>query len=500
MQWLIELGSHPVLGDAVYLVAALAALVLRQLAHRSRLGRDLDASFSLIALGLVVGAASIAVEVAGFTRAAPYLDAVFVCAVAVGAVRAVITFFVDFYLRQREGAAVSAIFRDVASIVAYFLVVVFVLRLTLDINLASLVATSAVLTVIVGLALQDVLGNLFSGLALEMEAHYDPGDWVRVGNFEGRVQETGWRTTRIVTRNNESVSLPNAIISKEGVINYSRPSPLFRDQLELDAAYEIPPNVVKEAIVEVLAADPDVCRTPEAEVRLQEYRDSGIHYDVRYWITDFGARERIRNRLMTALWYAMRRSNVRFPFPARDVFVYTGESAPAAAEAADPVTILRGVHLLEPLSDAEIERLARRVRRLTFGTGETVVRQGDSGDSFYVIERGAAEITLMENGASRRLGHLEAGDFFGEMSLLAGDPRNATVRASGDLVVLEVDRGAFKETLSANPAILEPLSTVAAHRQEARQQSLRELQSARAAVDPQQVRRLRERIKDFFRL
>ena len=177
---------------------------------------------------------------------------------------------------------------------------------TLDINLTSLVATSAVLTVIIGLALQDVLSNLFSGLVLELEAPFSPGDWVRIGAFEGKVEETGWRTTKLRTRVNELVTLPNAMLSKEALVNYSRPDPSFGDTLHFEAAYEAPPNVVKDAVMGVLDAEAAVLRVPRTEVRLMKYGESGVGYAIRYWITDFDNLERIRNRIMTNLWYAFR--------------------------------------------------------------------------------------------------------------------------------------------------------------------------------------------------
>ncbi len=501
MTWWHELRQHPVLGDIILVALALLTLGLRQLAHRSRMGRRFDPAFTLVAIGLLSGAVATGLRLAELTAAAPYFDAACFGALAIGVVQAALTLFIDFYLSQRGGAAVSLIFRDVASVIAYFLVIVVVLRSTLDINLASLITTSAVLTVIVGLALQDVLGNLFSGLVLELEQPFSPGDWVRVGTFEGTVEQTGWRTTRLRTRVNELVTLPNAMLSKEAVVNYSRPDPLYGDTLRFDAAYEAPPNLVKEVVMGVLETDPDVEATPRADVRLECYRESSIGYAIRYWIEDFRALETIRSRILTNTWYALRRANVRMPFPARDVFVYSSAPTMVSAREVDPVATLRAVSLLAPLSDAALAQLVRQVHRHTFGKGEVVVREGEPGDSFYVIEQGSAEVMLGHDGGMRALGQLNAGDFFGEMSLLAGDPRSATVRAASDLSVLVVDRAAFKEIISADPAILEPLSKIATGRQVAQQEHRRSLESLGSeALAAQHAHNLRDRIRIFFGL
>jgi small-conductance mechanosensitive channel/CRP-like cAMP-binding protein len=501
MAWLQELSSHPFLGSFLCLLLALVVLVVRPLARRTRLTRDLDASLTLMMWGLLFGALSTSASALGWSTSVPYLNAVFVGALGIGIVRAALTLFVDLYLSQREGAVISAIFRDVASVIAYFLVIVGVLRSTLDINLASLVATSAVLTVIVGLALQDVLSNLFSGLVLELEAPFNPGDWVRIGAFEGTVEETGWRTTKIRTRVNELVTLPNALMSKEAVVNFSRPDLLYADMLRFDADCAAPPNVVKEAARAVLLAAPDVLRTPEPEIWLDRYGESGIGYVLRFWINNFAERDRIRSRILTNLWYALQRADVRIPFPVRDVFVHHVEPAAVSQDHSALVELLRHVPLLAPLDAEQLQRLAMRVHRHTFGTGETVVREHEPGDSFYVIERGAAEVTLGDDGLAKTLGRLQASDFFGEMSLLAGEARTATVRAVSDLAVLVIDREAFKDIISADPELLEPLSQIAARRHAAQEEYRRQRGTKPAPeAEAQHAQRLRERIKAFFRL
>jgi len=497
MAWFEEIQTHPLLGAAVYIGLAFAMVVLRLLAHRSPLGRRLDFSFSFIATGLIIGGVEIIVRLAGLLAVTPYLDAMLIGSIAIGVVNAVLTLFVHFYLRQRGGAVVSAIFRDIAGLVAYFVVIVVVLRTTLDINVASLIATSAVLTAIIGLALQDMLSNLISGLVLELEAPFSRGDWVRVGSFEGIVEETRWRTTKLRTRVNEIVTLPNVMLSKEAVVNYSRPDPLFGDTLRFDAAYEAPPNVVKQAVLGVFESDPEVATAPRPEVWVERYGESAVGYAIRYWITRFDALHQVRDRLMTNLWYALHRAGVRIPFPARDLFVYSGTQVQQAPEPPEIFGTLRRVPLLAPLDDGALGRLASNVHRLTFGTNEIVVREGDHGDSFYVIERGEAEVVLHNGASTTRLDRIAAGGFFGEMSLLAGEPRTATVRAATDLAVLVVGREAFREIISADPALLGPLSEIAAQRQAAQREQRRSLALPREN-EGQQAQRLLERIKEFF--
>ena len=495
--WLSLEAAHPAFGQALVFVLLLLVMVVRAAMHRTRVHRRLDSAMTLIAFGLVCGEiAAISPERAGIFL---YAEAVFIAAVGIGLARTLLVLFVDYHLRETRGAGVSTIVRDVGSVLVYFFIIILVLRFTLDINLGSLVATSAVLTAIVGLSLQDVLSSVISGLVLELEDPFDPGDWVRVGTFEGRVVETGWRTTKIRTRVNEFITLPNTYLAREPVVNYSRPDPRYGDTLRFEAAYEAPPHSVKEAIHRVLAADPAVLSDPFPEVRTSGFRENGIEYAVRYWIDNFTDLERIRDRLMTNYWYALRRAGIRIPYPARDLFVHSEAIEPAIA-AGDVAATLARVSLLDPLTPGDIEKLAASARRMIFGRDEAIVREGDRGDSFYVIERGGVRIVLGQTNGERgkALAQLGPGDFFGEMSMLAGDPRSATVVADEDTAVVEVGQAAFQQIVAANPAVLEPISQLAARRLSAQQEFRRTAESFQTPGQDPNAQRILQRIRTFF--
>ena len=499
--WLTSVIHSPLRTETVLAVAIIFLVGLRAGLHRSRLSRRLDAGLTLFVVALCALAAATVAAAEGLDSAVPYARAVFAGVLAIALVRVALVLFVDVYLRERRHVKVSAIVRDIVGMGAYFVIVLMVLRATLDINLASLIATSAVLTAIIGLAFQDVLGSIISGLVLEAEEPFAPNDWVRVGAYEGKVVETGWRTTRICTRQNEVIVLPNTYLAREPLVNYSRPDPRHRDSLRFEADYEVPPNTVKAALTGVLHDDPSVLAMPEPEVHTSKYNPSGIEYEVRYWLVDFAALQNIRDRLMTKIWYALRRAQVRMPLPATDVFVHT--AAPLSRfEQGDVAGALTGVPLLAPLVADEVGALAKQVRRLAFARGETIVREGEAGDSFYLVERGVIAVTIRssDGAGAQTLSRMLPGDYFGEMSLLTGEPRSANVVAESDVIVLEIGRAAFEQILIANPALLEPISQIAAHRQEA------QLATRRAhpiippfAQDPA-AQRLRQRIRAFFGL
>ena len=487
--------------EIVLALAIFVVLVVRAIMHRSRLGRRLDAGLTLLIIALCALALGTGAAAEGAQLVVPYARALFAGLLAIALVRIALVLFVDVYLREQHEVKVSAIVRDIVGMGAYFVIVLMVLRATLDINLASLIATSAVLTAIVGLAFQDVLGSIISGLVIEAEEPFAPNDWVRVGAFEGKVVETGWRTTRICTRQNEVIVLPNTYLAREPLVNYTRPDPRHRDSFRFEAGYEVPPNTVKAAVLGVFRDDPSVLDDPEPELHTSKYNPSGLEYEARYWLVDFAGLQTIRDRLMTNVWYGLRRGNIRIPVPATDIFVH---STPPASpfEAGDVAGALAGVPLLSPLAAEELTTMARQVRRLTYAHGETIVREGEPGDSFYLVERGVIAVTIgtRDGGSTQTISRMLPGDYFGEMSLLTGEPRSANVVAESDVVVLEVGRGAFEHILAANPALLEPISQIAAHRQEAQQASRRAQPIIPPFAQDAAAQRLRQRIRAFFGL
>lgn len=492
--------DSPLRAETVIVAAIAVAMALRTALHRTHLGRRLDAGLTLLVIGLLAFALAFAATAEGVMAVVPYARAVGVTALAIAAVRVVMVLLVDVYLRERQQARVSAIVRDSAGLVAYFIIILLVLRATLDINLASLIATSAVLTAIIGLALQDVLGSIISGLVLEAEEPFQCADWVRVGTFEGQVVETGWRTTQIRTRDNELVVLPNTYVAREPLVNYVRPDPRHRDKIRFEAAYEAPPNAVKDAVLGVLRGESAVLREPAPDVHTARFNASGIEYEARYWLTDFARMPDLRDRIMTNIWYAFRRHGIRIPFPATDLFLHHQAPLPAL-EAGDVADGLRRIPLLEPLTPEELALLAGHVRRRVYARGEKIVREGEPGDSIYLIEHGDVRVVIGTTGGNGHLlNRMAAGEYFGEMSLLTGEARSATVIAESDVSVLEVGRPAFEQILVANPALLEPISQIAAHRQEAQ----RETRRAQVVIPPfaqdAAAQRLRQRIRAFFGL
>lgn len=374
---------------------------------------------------------------------------------------------------HRARAHFSTIFKDILMITLWGLVLLIVLRQEFTVDLTPLLASTAVVAVVVGLALQESLGNIFSGLTLQLSKPFAPGDWLRSGNFVGRVQGIGWRSTAILTRNNEKLEVPNSLMAKDTLVNYSVGA--VSDEVKIGLSYSTPPNFVREVILEALRSMPGIMQFPPPEVYTWEYGDSAIRYRVRYWMADFADAERLRDTVATGLWYVLRRKSIEIPFPQmvlRSSLAHTEREGHESFEAGI-LNGLRQVDFLRSLRDEELRMLVPGVVVQRFGAGEAIVREGDDGDSLFIIRQGTVEVLVgAPDGKQVHIRDLSPPAFFGEMALMTGERRTATIRAKSDVELLELNREAFGELFKNHPETATQMGEVIAFRMTERRERL----------------------------
>ncbi len=337
----------------------------------------------------------------------------------------------------------------------------------------QLLTTSAVGAVVVGFALQETLGNAFAGLAIQSERPFRVGHWVQVGQFEGRVTELTWRATKLRTRTGNFVVVPNNIVAKEAITNYSEPAAPSRVHLEVGVSYDASPFAVKQAIQGAMVQTARVLRTPAPDVLLVGFDASSMNYRARFWVNDHEFDEEAQDEVRVAIHYALARARIEIPYPIQVEYSRDRPEPDPGTEQATRERVLASVDLFSTLSQAQRADLAAATDTETFGDGEAIVRQGDSGDSMYVLCAGRVSVVL-EPGR-QEVAVIEQGGYFGEMSLLTGEPRSATVLARGEVVVLELDAALFRRLGIESPLALEQVALAAVTRRE-------ELDRARSAV------------------
>lgn len=336
----------------------------------------------------------------------------------------------------------------------------------------KLLATSAVGAVVLGFALQDTLGNAFAGLAIQSEKPFSIGHWVKVGDFEGRVTEVTWRATKLRTKTGNFIVLPNNIVGKEAITNFSEPVAPTRIQVDVGVHYDAPPNKVKSVLREALAQCPLVLQSPSPDIEMGNFAPSSIDYYVRFWIDDYARDEVARDQVRSAIYYAFKRHDIEIPYPIQTEMSIEPPVRDERLRTAEREVILHGVDLFAPLTDEQRRAIAAATTTATFGDGEVIVRQGQPGESMYVVSSGKVAVKI--DSRSEPVATIEKGGYFGEMSLLTGDARSASVVAVGDVTVLEVGANIFRELGDVSPHAVEQVAIAAATRRA-------ELEGVRAA-------------------
>jgi len=390
-----------------------------------------------------------------------------------GVIRLVLE-FVDSITRRGK-VHFSSIMKELLMLVLWFVVVMVVLYTDFGVKPLSILTTTTVAAAVLGFALQETLGNVFSGLSLSIGRPFEPGDWIRSGTHVGQVKGITWRATTIVTRANERLEIPNSVIAKEALYNYTTGH--VRDEITVGISYGVPPNHVREVVLTLLHDVPQVLRDPAPEVQADNYGDFAIQYRIKYWIADYGAQERVRDRVASSLWYALRRHSIEIPFPTRTVHVRDAgrdedEKADAQFER-ELMTDLRQVDWLRGLSDDELRMLVPTVSVRQFGAGEMLVRIGEAGESMFIVRSGRAEVIgHTADGQLRQLAEIGRGVVTGEMALMTGEPRNANVRALTDVEVIEMDREGFTRLFKEHPDAAASIGDIIAARNQDRLEKL----------------------------
>jgi len=358
----------------------------------------------------------------------------------------------------------------------------------------KLVTTSAVSAVVIGFALQDTLGNAFAGLAIQSERPFNIGQWVRVGDFEGRVAEVTWRATKLRTKSGNFVIVPNNIVSKEAITNYSEPATPTRLEVEVGASYLTPPNMVKTAIAEAVANAPRALKAPQPDVLLVGFGDSAITYRARFWVEDYERDEAARDEVRTAIYYAFQRHGIEIPWPIQVQYERNWTDPDPDMQIQERERLLAGVDLFATLTAEQRREIASATTSRVFGSGEAIVRQDDPGHSMFIVGSGRAVVLLEPD--RREVATIDRGGYFGEMSLLTGEPRTATVVARGDAVVIEIDAELFRMLGATHPHAIEQIGVVAL----TRRAELDHLKAAHGTAVANAPASLLARMKKFLRL
>ncbi|NNL91048.1 MAG: mechanosensitive ion channel [Saprospiraceae bacterium] len=376
---------------------------------------------------------------------------------------ALIQFMVwSFYslLRHYELTRLPRFTFNIFGLILFILTVVLSAKYFFSLDLAAFLVTSTVISAIVGLSVQDTLSNLFAGVSLQSEAPFNIGEWVFLGGQEGKVVDQNWRSLTLLSRENHRITLPNKMVAQDMIINYSRPTPRQIHIFDVGLDYSHPPNEVKNILNKLLNDMSEVTIDEVAFPFVKEYADSGIIYSLKFWIEDYGQVPFVQDKVLSRLWYVLNRKNIKIPYTINELLVQMVDAEAKEKEhtynKAKVIQELKDFEWLSNLNEKQLGLLSEKAWLESYAKGETLITQGNEGDSMGIIISGQVDILIKNpEEVDVKVADKTRGDFFGEMSLLTGNPRSATIKAAVDTTVVVMDKKAFTEILLKEPSLLD---------------------------------------------
>ena len=355
-------------------------------------------------------------------------------------------------------------------IVAVYVIYGFAQLRGAGLDLSSIVTTSAILTAVVAFAMQDTLGNVLAGVAVQLDNSVRIGDWIRVDTVSGKVRDIRWRSTLIETRNWETVVIPNSMLMKARVeiLGQRDGAPLqWRRLLNFMVDPGVPPARVIAIIDDEMRelSIPNVARTPSPSCVLKAFEEGNLCYQLRYFLTDIHEDDMTDSMVRVHLFASLQRAGIRVAEPQRTVHAVQRDQA--HAESVHRRELTRRLHALAnvppftTLPEEAKADIAERLQYAPFARGDTITKQGNKAHWLYILAYGEAEVLYEPPGGPPHvIGTVHAGQFFGEMALLTGDTRAATVVAKTDVECYRLDRASFQELLLGRPEISEEIKRV----------------------------------------
>jgi small-conductance mechanosensitive channel/CRP-like cAMP-binding protein len=409
----------------------------------------------------------------------------------------------DFYFEKKRLTTIPHFLREVVGGIIFLIVLLFVLSYGYhaETQLKGLLAGSGVIAIVVGFAGQNLFAGIIGGIAIQINRPYKLGDWLKVGDTYAEVREINWRSTRLCTNDDIYLDIPNNEMVSHQIVNLHYPTEIHAMRIRVGIDYNVPPNRVKDLLGRAAQSAKNVVPNPPVKVFLVDFADHAVTYEIKFYMGNHARINETNDAVRTNVWYALKRQGITIPMPIRTLRIDRKPALRVEDDQAEALSILRDEALFSCLSDDQLNQLVTQARLSTFGRGEPVIQEGAAGDSMFVLLRGAANVSVSKNGSTIQVATLGAGDCFGEMSLLTGEPRSATVRADGDCYVMEIGKPIMAEVLHSAPECLEQLSQLLARRKMETEGILKEARTDEQTLKERQYSAsFLHRLRTFFDL
>lgn len=427
--------------------------------------------------------------------------------------RLVAVFIWEGLVSRVIGGSVPRLLKDVVGVLVYLIAITGIVGIVFGRSVTGLWATSGAIGLVIGFALRSIILDVFTGLAIGVDRPYKMGDWIQIHekrpeqNIIGQVKEMNWRTTRIHTRDGNLVIVPNNMMGTLVITNFMQPALRSRQTLIFCLDFSVPTGRalrVLTAGVRATCGEKQVLESPKPKVRLLRTTPLGVEYRVRYWIVpkDFSP-NKARHAVLESTLEHLRQAGMTLAYPKEDVFF---EAMPTrhldTRSVSDRKALLGRIPLFASLINQELETLASTMHERSFSEQDTLIKRGDEGDSMFILLEGllGVFIDIHGNGQETKIAQIKPGQFFGEMSLLTGEPRSATIIATTDTIAYEITKDNMDELLRQRPELAETITkTIAIRRMEDKQAREELTQEETAAEVESFAQQMMGKMRSFFR-
>ena len=412
--------------------------------------------------------------------------------------------FVWPYMERRLGYPPPKLLQNIVATVIILTIALSISGFVLNFPISGLIAGSSVLAAVIGLAVTRMISDVFSGVALSVERAYNLGDWVEIemrsrpgGAMVGKVIEINWRATRLQTQANEVVVIPNSELARTKFINFSAPERHYRAEVQVTLSHAVPTERAKRILLAAVLNTPGIMKAPGPEISLKKFDQRGVVWGLRFWVSDYSQDNQLNKAVHENVLRHLQVAGLDLSYQRIDQRLLAPDVREEIREL--PKTeLLKRIRIFNIMGDEHLARIAATMQKREFGEKDMIVTQGEAGDSLFIIEEGLVNILVRDaKGKNKWVAHIQPGGFFGEMALLTGEPRTASVQAETEVVCYEIDKEVLGPIFIEAPDLLELIS----ERMADRKVLLRKVKKGSgepAAAEHKESNSLLQKMRNFF--
>ena len=374
----------------------------------------------------------------------------------------------------------------------------------LNAPISGLVAGSSVVAAVIGLAVTRMIADVFSGVALSVERSYILGDWLEIemrsrpgGFLAGQVVEVNWRATRLKTKADEIIVIPNSELARTKFINFSAPQRYYRAEVQVPLSHKVPPDRAKRILMAAVVSTAGVMEEPKPQIVLKKFESRGVVWCLWFWVADYSQNSQITRAVQENVLNHLQVAGVELSYNRVDQRLLPLKG-PEQSQDVSKMALLGRIDLFAIMGEQPLSRIAQAMQRHELQEQEFIVTQGEAGSSLFVVEEGLVSVMVNDgNGNHKWVAHIPPGGFFGETALLTGESRNASVLAVTQVVCYEIDKEILLPIFQETPELIEKVGELMVARK-AQLRRAKKDSMEQAQEEHQEKLSLLQKMQNFF--